>query len=179
MQTYLISSVKRVPVYWFEEQYLVSDSWLIENRKTRRIKSQHFDWKKNYLQVQLWKDNKRSLKQVHRVVKESFHWPSNLCVDHIDNNKTNNHLSNLDYVTHKENTVRAKKDGLMKNLLKKWNQIAAKPVLQYDKDMNFIKKWESATFAMRELWFATIYGALSWEKKTAYWFIWKYDTKTN
>lgn len=41
---------------------------------------------------------------VHRLVMEAFVGPANgRDVDHIDNDPTNNHLSNLRYVTHAEN----------------------------------------------------------------------------
>ena len=44
--------------------------------------------------------------RVHRLVMELFKGPSDLTVDHIDGNKENNNLSNLEYVTQAENTRR-------------------------------------------------------------------------
>lgn len=40
---------------------------------------------------------------VHRLVAEAYLGASDLCVDHIDNDKTNNHVSNLQYLTRAEN----------------------------------------------------------------------------
>jgi|TARA_R110000737_G_scaffold157287_1_gene185796 hypothetical protein len=40
---------------------------------------------------------------VHRIVAEAYLGASDLCVDHIDNDKTNNHVSNLQYLTRAEN----------------------------------------------------------------------------
>ena len=69
-----------------------------------------------YLSESLYKDNKylrvgfhhegrlRTL-PVHRLVYVAFHGPipPHLEIDHIDHNKTNNHLSNLQLLTPKEN----------------------------------------------------------------------------
>jgi len=51
---------------------------------------------------------------VHRLVVGAFVGLKNgLVIDHIDNNKKNNALSNLDQVTCAENSRRARVDGLM------------------------------------------------------------------
>ena len=46
-------------------------------------------------------------KQMHRLVMETFVGKSELTVDHIDSNKRNNKLSNLEYVSQEENQKRA------------------------------------------------------------------------
>lgn len=56
-----------------------------------------------YLQVKLSKEGKYVSKYVHRLVIETFYYESGLDVNHIDHNKTNNILSNLEYVTKSEN----------------------------------------------------------------------------
>ena len=43
---------------------------------------------------------------LHRFIMEAFNGKSDLTVDHIDGNKENNNLSNLEYVTQAENTRR-------------------------------------------------------------------------
>ena len=43
----------------------------------------------------------------HRIIALAFFGPSDLEVDHIDGNPSNNRLSNLEYVTHMENQRRA------------------------------------------------------------------------
>lgn len=56
--------------------------------------------------------------KVHRIVAEE--WCNNpnpetkTCVNHLDGNKLNNHMSNLEWVTHSENSKHAVENGLIK-----------------------------------------------------------------
>ena len=62
-------------------------------------------------------NNKKLL--AHRVIMEAFHGKSELTVDHIDGNKLNNSLDNLEYVTQKENQIRSWEIGLRENQRRK------------------------------------------------------------
>lgn len=62
-------------------------------------------------------EGRRLTKQVHRLVMMSFANISNsneLQVNHIDGNKSNNNLDNLEWVTPKQNIHHAIENGLMK-----------------------------------------------------------------
>jgi hypothetical protein len=56
-------------------------------------------------------------KRVHRIVAELFipNIDNKPLVNHKDCNKTNNHFENLEWVTHKENSVHANQNGKMGN----------------------------------------------------------------
>lgn len=59
-----------------------------------------------YLGVSLYKNSVMSTKKIHRLVAEAFipNPESKSQVNHIDENKTNNKVSNLEWMTAKENS---------------------------------------------------------------------------
>ncbi len=72
--------------------------------------------KDGYYQIGLNHNRKRIFYRVHRLVAECYiDNPNNLpIVEHKDDIKTNNHVSNLMWSTIKENTKNAYKNGLCK-----------------------------------------------------------------
>lgn len=88
-----------------------------------------------YLIVNLINKKKRKQFQVHRLVAENFIFNINNlpCVNHIDGNKQNNNINNLEWVSYSENQQHSYKIGLRKT----------KKIIQYDLDGNFIKTWDS------------------------------------
>lgn len=71
-----------------------------------------------YEQVMLYDDNGYNLKRVHRLLLETFKPHvnmSNLDVNHIDGNKLNNHLTNLEWLTRRDNILHACDIGLINN----------------------------------------------------------------
>ena len=72
---------------------------------------------KGYLQVQLCKNGKRKQCLVHRVVAEIFipHFDEKQdIVNHIDGNKLNNIVENLEWCTQKQNVQHAIRNNLFK-----------------------------------------------------------------
>lgn len=70
--------------------------------------------KNGYLYVNLMKDGKYLTKFIHILNYQVFHkfYTNTLNIDHIDGNKKNNRLENLELVTSSENQKRAIKLGL-------------------------------------------------------------------
>ena len=74
--------------------------------------------KGNYLYVTLFKEGKAKRKYIHRLVAEAFIVNNKKlpCVNHINGNKSDNNIDNLEWVTHKENSQWALKTGRFDNM---------------------------------------------------------------
>lgn len=72
--------------------------------------------RKGYERVGLWKNNKGKIESVHKLVMEAFvgACPKGLQINHKNGVKTDNRLSNLEYVTQSENMLHAYNSGLNK-----------------------------------------------------------------
>lgn len=94
--------------------YEISDRGRVKNKKTGRILRQQTN-QKGYLVLQIDGKNER----VNRLVADAFYDGDNgkLDVDHVDGNKQNNNISNLEFCTRSENIQRAFKNGLSKTNL--------------------------------------------------------------
>lgn len=86
--------------------------------------------------------------KVHRIVAMAFiPNPENKPqVNHIDGNKQNNHVSNLEWATAKENIKHAWKSGLSKPLYGDKSKHKT-PVLQYDIKGNFLGAYPTIRMA--------------------------------
>lgn len=97
------------------EHYLVSDSGEVYSLKSNKILKPDID-KDGYEIYRISnEENKRKAFKGHRLVGLTFiDNPNNLpIVNHIDGNKRNNHLSNLEWCTNEYNVQHAVKTGLM------------------------------------------------------------------
>lgn len=82
--------------------------------------------KDGYLVTSLPTDGKRSYYLVHRAVYETFYGdiPQGMVINHIDGDKQNNRMDNLECVTHSENMIHAYQNGLAKGLTGENNSMA-------------------------------------------------------
>lgn len=92
-----------------------------------------------YFMVCLCKDNLSIRKSIHSLVALNFleKEKENLEVNHIDENKENNNIENLEWVTHKENINHGTRNKRTSEKLKKM-KINVKPFEHYER--NSIKR---------------------------------------
>lgn len=163
------------------------------NTSTRKLKSVILKNQKctnGYLFVALSKDGIRRQFLVHRLVAIAF-IPTNiegLDINHIDENKTNNNVTNLEWISHKENSVYGTKIERAKqklNVKGEKNPMFGKrgilnknsiPIDQYLKDGTFVKSHISATEISREYGYnaSSILRTAKGYLKQAYGFVWRY-----
>lgn len=118
------------------EDYQISNLGNIKGKKGNVLKPQL--QKDGYYHIQLYKNGKAKGFLIHRLVIINFISPyvEGFEVNHIDGNKLNNELSNLEWVSHKYNMIHAKENGLMKPKKLYNNKNACKKVI--DNDSNII-----------------------------------------
>lgn len=148
--------------------YKVSESGKIKN-KTGKIMSDK-TIKNGYRQVTLFINGKSKREAIHRLVAKAFipNVYDKLTVNHKDGNKLNNEVSNLEWMTQKENVNHA----YMNNLTK----VKVCPVIQFDLEGNEIKRFLSIKEVEDEFEYdrSRIIKVCKGRGKTAYGFKWKY-----
>ena len=166
------------------ENYLVSNKGRVKNKNSHKILKLKIN-KYGYETVCLFKNGFRKYPQVHRLVAIAYLKEKDISknqVNHIDGNKLNNNLENLEWVTGSENQKHSYQNGLQKKKFGGENQYA-KSIYQIDDDNNILKKWNSIIEA--SLFYkpsktklntaiGNIWKSLNGIQKTAYGFIWRY-----
>lgn len=104
------------PIPGYEEQYLIDEKGQIFNRRTGKKRAAHLNKSNGYVYVNLWKDGRGSTRAVHRLVAEAYlPNPDNKPhVNHIDSDRANPALSNLEWCTQSENMLHGYAAGYMK-----------------------------------------------------------------
>ena len=138
---------------------------------------------KGYYCCILRKEFKGYPKRVHRLVAENFlDNPNNLLqVNHIDGNKQNNNVNNLEWISNYDNMQHSIKMGL-RDVIKITNKLREtnrREILQYDLDGNFIKQYNSIKEAETELHIPNqnIVKVCQGKRKMAHNFVFKYAKK--
>lgn len=155
---YQISNLGRVKSFWYGKEKI------LKNCKDRG----------GYLQVLLCKEGKIKHYLIHRLVAQAFiPNPNNLPqVNHKDENPKNNCVENLEWCDSSYNVNFGTRNERM-------TQRKQKPILQFTKQGEFVKKWDSATQVERVLGFkqSNISICCKGKYKFMYDFKWRYYYK--
>ena len=168
----------------YEGKYMISNLGNVKSLNYQNTKKERVLCPvKHHLGYMLVHLGKNKIKMVHTLVAEAFipNPEGKKFVNHIDGNKQNNVVTNLEWVTSKENMNHAIRTGL-RNPHKNNHPfgkdvINSKVVLQYSKDGSLIRKWECISDAARSIGcnHCSIINNAMGRKKSSHGFIWKYE----
>ena len=172
----------------YEGLYQISNKGRVRNSRSGRIliqKIKNTD-SNSYRLIVLSKNNVKKCHYIHRLVAKAFlPNPNNLpCVNHKDENKTNNNKDNLEWCTHKYNSnYGTNPQRLSENAKAKptWQKAVEKSkikVKQLTLNNELIKIWDSFADIAREFNIqnaSNIVACCKGKKKTSYGYKWSYE----
>lgn len=139
------------PIKGLENLYEVSTLGRVRNNRGKILKTYKIN--SGYLALKLTKkDHSRVHPLIHRLVLETFNPIDNqdkITVNHVNHNKTDNRLKNLEWLTYKDNLHDAMEAGLCKDFyigrhtlgIKHKSKVSKYYNVGYDKSRN---KWVAA-----------------------------------
>lgn len=170
------------PIKGYEGLYEVSNLGSVKSLARKTTSGKHrvcHQTKCGYISVGLWKNGAKKQFLVHRLVADAFiPNPNNKPqVNHIDENKSNNRVDNLEWCTNLENHRHGTINKRLSNILKN-NPKTSKPVNCYTKNKCFVCLYPSISEAERKtgIFNQSIVQCCKGKLKTAGGFIWEYAT---
>lgn len=163
------------------ETYQVSNLGRVKSNRSRKTILKPNDLK-GYQQVTLINNNERKSFLVHRLVAKAFiPNPNNYQeVNHKDENKANNSVSNLEWCNRTYNCNYGDRNKKIRHYQQENGSVRNREILQYDLNGNFIKEWYSIADICRE--FNVSQSSISKcciNKGTSIGYIWRYKEGVN
>lgn len=156
------------------EGYKISNDGFVYSEKTSRVLNK-INNSSGYYHICLTSNGKMQYQLLHRLIAQAFiPNPYNKpFINHIDGNKKNNKIGNLEWVTNKENIRHAFEIGLMNGK----PSTRKKQIIQIDKDTNkVICEYNSQLEASKKLNIhpGSLSQCLNGKYKTSGGYIWRY-----
>ena len=156
-------------IKWYDNIYMISNVWRVlklQMKHPQILKGSESLW---YISITLTKEWYRKWYYVHWLVAEAFIWerPKWCQVNHIDWNKSNNNVDNLEYVTAKDNIIHAWDLWLCKS-----RSYAKARIIQLSLTREVIACYESIAEAWRQtnIYVAWISLCARWKIKSSGWY---------
>ena len=174
-------------IFGYEELYQISNFGRVKSLNYNHTKKEQImklhKGKGGYLRVDLCKDGKVKNYQIHRLVGNAFIPNEDLFkteINHIDENKENNNVNNLEWTDHITNMQYGTRN---KRIAKSNtnNPKFSKPVNQFSLDGKFIRSFPSMHEIQREFGYDSRYigKCCKGKRRQAYNYIWKYIEENN
>ena len=136
------------PIYQYEDLYKITADGKVYSLVRKRWLKPCKD-RRGYWRVWLYKDKMRKEKSLHRLVASSFFgYQEGMTVNHKDNDKNNNHIDNLEWLTNADNMRHAYRNGYKSNLGNKKGRTYTIPKQLLDK---IYDEWEQTSLSLRKL----------------------------
>lgn len=182
------------PIKEYEGLYEVSNMGRVKSLNYRSHKNIHKILVPNksvggYLTIGLTKNGKKHTQQIHRLVYDAFigelpkykrtgKGKDILEINHIDEDKTNNYVCNLELITHTENVNHG--TGIQRRCESQKNKRNSKKVYQYTADGKLVKVWPSTMECNRNGFdFRNVAACCAGTRKHCNGFLWSYEPIEN
>jgi len=134
-----MKKIKTKEIKGFDGLYTINTMGKVFSMKTGKEKTQLLS-NAGYYRVHLFNNGKGKIFSVHRLVAETFIPNSKKlpCVNHIDGNKLNNRVSNLEWVSYADNNAKAVKTGLSPQGADVYNSAFSEEQVHFIRELFFI-----------------------------------------
>ena len=181
------------PIKGYPDYEISNFGEIISNKCNKRIRLKQSKNGSGYYAVSLYKNKNMNKLLVHRLVAENFieNKYKNHEVNHVDANKLNNNVTNLEWVTRERNMQHAWTTGLMENARKAvsiMKELNKKPIYSKKLDINFNSTVDAATYLQTHYFENSTLDSLKTGirllltnqiKKSKFDFGWEYILRTN